>query len=374
MKATTASFLLLGALALSAGAADGSPSKAQADARAAIERAGKAKGPGFAIDYGRPHRVQASLAFAGGGSKVSADEWFVFAALPPDLPGQRLFSFKALPDGTASKVLEPVGLKQPVLVWRVPGEGDRRQVVGVSVEYTVELIPRSLRALTRDEKPPEVADLPAEQRTAFTAPTPLLDFVAPAFQEWLGTNALRPADGETDIDLARRIFLHLKEKSGFAYAAEMDRRASAVCKSMKSDCGGLTATFVAALRANAIPARQLVGRWATSAKADEKLYGKPWQQEHVQSEFWATGVGWVIVDLSVAVDYDKKPGSLDHFGNERGRFVAFHVDADVTLDVPKIGRRTIQFLQEPAYFFVGKGTLAGDVTRSDWVVKPAPRR
>jgi transglutaminase-like putative cysteine protease len=131
----------------------------------------------------------------------------------------------------------------------------------------------------------------------------------------------------------------------------------------------LTALYVAALRANGIPARQLVGRWAQSAKKNEMLYGKPWQQEHIKSEFYAGGIGWVPVDVSVAVDYDKKPGSLKHFGDDPGNFLTFHFDADLMLDVPVVGKKPIRFMQEPAYFFEGRGSLEGAVIQSDWVVE-----
>ena len=96
-----------------------------------------------------------------------------------------------------------------------------------------------------------------------------------------------------------------------------------------------------------------------SAKKSEQLYGKPWQKEHIKAELYADGIGWVPVDVSVAVDYDKKPGSLEHFGNDPGDFLIFHFDADISLDVPKIGRRSIRFMQEPAFSSSGEAPSRG---------------
>ena len=80
------------------------------------------------------------------------------------------------------------------------------------------------------------------------------------------------------------------------------------------------------------------------------------------------------VDVSVAVDYDKKPGSLQHFGQDPGNFLTFHYDADITLNVPQQGQKSIRFMQEPAYFFQGRGSLEGEVKQSDWIVETARGR
>jgi transglutaminase-like putative cysteine protease len=52
------------------------------------------------------------------------------------------------------------------------------------------------------------------------------------------------------------------------------------------NCGDYSALFVTLCRSSSIPARPVVGRWATSAKDD-------W---HVWAEFYLPGYGWVPVD------------------------------------------------------------------------------
>jgi hypothetical protein len=77
----------------------------------------------------------------------------------------------------------------------------------------------------------------------------------------------------------------------------------------------------------------------------------------------------VPLDMSAAVEYDKRPGSQKYFGNDDGDFIVMHVDPDATMDVPGLGKKSIRFLQRPAYFFKGRGSLEGSKVESDWVVK-----
>jgi hypothetical protein len=352
---------------------DLSARRSASDARAILDRTAKAH-PATVFIQTRPSRhIDASMVFAVGAPKLSADEWLLYMPQPPETAGQRNISFKAAPE--VKKIAEPSGLKQPLLLWQIPAVEDKKHLIAVNITYSADLLAHKLVPLREGQQPADLQPLSAEERSTYSAATDLLDWAAPQFQEWLTTNKLRPAETETDLDLARRIFLHLKEHSDFEFKQDIERHVSRTCRTMKSDCGGLTALYVAALRANAIPARQLVGRWAQSAKKGEQLYGKPWQKEHIKAEFYAAGIGWVPVDVSVAVDFDKKPGSLEHFGNDPGDFLEFHFDADVMLDVPKIGRRSIRFMQEPAYFFLGRGSLDGDVKQSDWIVESTrPRR
>lgn len=336
--------------------------RAAGEAREVLDRNLKAH-PRALMIQSRPSRhVEGSMVFAVGASKMAAEEWLLYMPLPPETLGQKNVSFKAAPE--VKKANEAGGLKQALLMWDIPAGKANRNMVAVNITYSADLLAHKLVAGKG-----EAVALGDEERAVYTAATPMLDWTAGAFQEFLGANKLRPGEGETDLDLARRIFLHLKEHSNFEFKEGIERRVSRTCSTMKTDCGGLTALYVAALRANGIAARQLVGRWAMSAKKGETLYGQPWQQEHIKAEFYAAGIGWVPVDVSVAVDYDKKPASLKHFGDDPGNFLAFHFDADLAIEVPKLGRRTAVFLQEPAVFFLGRGSLEGEVKQSDWIVQ-----
>ena len=76
----------------------------------------------------------------------------------------------------------------------------------------------------------DVRALSSQERSIFTSATDLLDWTAGPFQEWLGANKLRPAQTETDLDLARRIFVHLKEQANFEFKEDVERRVCAVVR------------------------------------------------------------------------------------------------------------------------------------------------
>lgn len=132
----------------------------------------------------------------------------------------------------------------------------------------------------------------------------------------------------------------------------------------KSDCGGLSVLFVAAMRSQGIPARALVGRWAISA-----THGKHSDdQEHVKAEFFAQGVGWAPVDVSSAVLWDKSTDKLEYFGRDKGDHLAFALDTDVAIDTRYFGVKKVTWLQSPCYWATGAGSFAGEITEEDWKV------
>lgn len=340
--------------------------KAAADARALLDKNNAASPVAMSIELGRARRVEATLAYAAATPRMTPRRWAIVAPMPPVLASQREIAAETTP--LAKKSAEAAGLKRPILIWDFAAEDPPKRQMAVGIRYMLELIPRQLVA--RAPAASSVIALSAEERAAFTAPGRLTDFESPAVQAWIDEHALRPKGKETDLDFARRVFLEIKDGGGFEFKDQMDRRASVVCKGMKSDCGGLTALFVATLRANGIPARQLIGRWAESAEKDDKLDGKEWQKEHVKAEFYAAGIGWVPVDMSVAVDIDRRAGSLRHFGRDNADFVVLHIEPDVAVEIEKMGKRSMQFFQEPVFFVSGVGTMERASAKSDWHVAP----
>lgn len=340
--------------------------RAAADARAIFDRNAATRPAQWAIETGRLERVEASLIFVAAAPRMSnLKEWVFLGPMPPDHPSIANVKVESTPAHT--EVREKIAPRRPGLMWRIVPADPAAKFTTLSITYTLDLVPR--RLVVRPATAPAHVELGAEERAACTAAGTLTNFDTDGFQAWLAAEKLRPRPDETDIDFARRAFQHIDEKAGFDFKATMDRRATAVCKVMKSDCAGLSSLYVAVLRANGIPARQLIGRWAQSSKKDEKLEGIDWQQEHVKSEFFAAGVGWVPVDISVAVQLDKTPGSLRHFGRDDGGLVLMHIDPDVRLDGIHPGFRSVQFLQGPEFHCIGTGSMEGRVSRSDWQVK-----
>ena len=180
---------------------------------------------------------------------------------------------------------------------------------------------------------------------------------------------MRRAREESDLAFARRVFLDLRAACRYEYTARMDRRASAVCKAGKSDCGGLSALLVATLRANGVPSRVLFGRWASSAVAAATLGGLPYYQTHIKAEFFAAGIGWVPVDLASGILHDRSRRGLAYFGNDPGDFLTFHIDPSLDLDTHIFGRQTVTCLQVPAYWASGPGSFEGQSIKEEWEVK-----
>jgi hypothetical protein len=148
----------------------------------------------------------------------------------------------------------------------------------------------------------------------------LVDTKAQELVEWINARQLTREEPEGEIDYARRMFVAIVQDFEYEFTNNMDWRLNYICSRRKSDCGGLCLVFVSALRRAGIPARVLVGRWAKSAEVDEKLAGKKYFQSHVKAEFFAQGVGWVPVDLAMAVVHDKRSDGLNYFGNDSRRF------------------------------------------------------
>ena len=101
-----------------------------------------------------------------------------------------------------------------------------------------------------------------------------MDLKSPALWDWMDHETLWRNDAESDLGFARRAFLAAARSLKYHFPTQTDR-ASAVCTSGTSDCGGLSCLYVAVLRANQIPARLLAGHWAKSAKPATSWKGRP---------------------------------------------------------------------------------------------------
>jgi hypothetical protein len=136
----------------------------------------------------------------------------------------------------------------------------------------------------------------------------------------------------------------------------MDRKPAAVVHAGQSDCGGIASLFVATLRASGVPARTLAGRWAASAKKDEKVGGLPFYQTHVKAEFHADGVGWVPVDPTGGVGQGAKVDDF-YFGREGGDFLTMSLPIEHEFEVKGLGKQKVEGSQGISYWALGKGNL-----------------
>jgi hypothetical protein len=304
---------------------------------------------------GDAKRVHDELTYEFKAPNLRADDWVVYVARLPELPGQSAVRSALAPGGRPTRDLSALG--RPLLATRVAVQGTQwRAEMTVHVEYEATLWERRLERLAPDAPPaPAVPPLAAAERRLAMATGHQFDFEAPAFQRWLDAHALRRTPEESDVDFARRAFLAIK--SGFKRTAAdpAELAASHVCQAGQSDSGGLSILYVATLRANKIPARARSGRWALPSEEGRN----PLDEPHVKTEFFATGVGWVPADIASAVALDKSPAGLDYFGIDDADFLTLHLDTDLVFDTLFFGRKTMTWLQGASFWVNGSGTLDG---------------
>lgn len=321
----------------------------------------------YALITTEAQRVHAVLRFEIEAPQLQATEWILFVANPPTLPGQAAQTAKLEPFGLP--YTETGELRRPLLRARIPvsSETNVKRMAAMS-EFQATLYSRHLTQLGDQEKRPVVATLTKSERDAALRKSPMFDFASTHFVHWLDEHRLRRRKQEHDVDFGRRVFLAVVKSCDYEYAAQMTRNAAHVCTVGKSDCGGMAVLFVAALRANDIPARVLSGCWAKSAEPSASLSGVRYYQTHVKAEFFAAGVGWVPVDLSSAVLHDKSAERTRYFGHDAGDFLTMHVDPELRIDTIHFGVKTIPWLQQFHYYATGKGKVDGARYTMDWRV------
>jgi hypothetical protein len=168
-------------------------------------------GPRYALVTVPSRKVEAVFSWEVKTPQLQATEWVVVAARPPELPGQTDVSVSAAPDAKENK--EGSGLRQPILVWRIPAnDGKLKTGVQIRVKTEATLFARHLVPLAPGARAPKVAALGKEERQLFLASTARLNHDATEFRDWLKANKLRRGTRETDIDFALRVFLVIQRK------------------------------------------------------------------------------------------------------------------------------------------------------------------
>ena len=341
------------------------PCPAQAEPKAPAQAG---EGPRYALVTTAAKRVRGALTVLYRAPKLEATEWAIYAARPPELPGQLGVRAAITPRGVAAREMGEEG--RALLATRVVVDTPRRRTeLEVRVDYEATLLARKLVPLAEGEPPPRVAPLDPKERRLASASGHQFDFKSRPFQEWLDAHKLRREAGEGDVDLARRIFLEVKKSLPLG-GDKPERFASRIVEADKTDGAGLVIVLVAALRADDIPARLLAGRRAESSGV-EPLSRRPYDPLHIRAEFYARGVGWVPADIISAVARDETPEGLRYFGTDEGDFLAFHAGTDFVLET-YFGPKTVEWLQDPSFWVLGGGTFDGVTTRAEWKVTTEP--
>ncbi len=126
------------------------------------------------------------------------------------------------------------------------------------------------------------------------------------------------------------------------------------------ECGDYSALFTALCRAAGIPARTVVGRWATSSSDD-------W---HVWAEFYLPGYGWLPVDPTDA-DLNKKGRAC--FGNLDNNRLILHKGFTVVLQPSPVSLKPeVGFLQLYCWEYQGVKGQTTIQTEITYTINPRP--
>jgi transglutaminase-like putative cysteine protease len=167
--------------------------------------------------------------------------------------------------------------------------------------------------------------LSMERRTHFLRHTALTALDTESVEQ-----AHTVAGSGTPVERVKRMFDHLTDGPYRYEWPPPDRGATGLLRTGAGDCGDFTFLLVAWCRALGIPARSVVGGWA---QADDAA--------HVWAEFHLEGIGWVPVDVSVALLLRREPDRFAvygvgpdpeaHFGSLVGDRVVFARDVATRL-------------------------------------------
>ena len=327
--------------------------------------------PGFWIQREEDKTVAAKLGITITTPSFAADTWIFAMPEPPATPGQRVLEFRTEP---ASQVVQgKTPLERSIHRCRIDvKEESERDTAGMECNYSLQLYRRSLQHGRRPRRT-SVEMLEDEQKGLFLRPNKECDYNAADFQSWKSRNQFTRQRREGEIGFAMRVFQGIVGSYTYQYVPKQDRTASVLCKTDKTDCGGLSTLFVTTMRSEGIPARVLVGRWAKSAVDGQTVDGQRYYQYHVIAEFYAQGVGWVPVDLSSAILHDRTRTKLRFFGNDPANFVTMHLDTGVEFETDLYGDYRAIYFQIPMFWTKGRGTIDDRTLDERWVVTESAR-
>lgn len=323
---------------------------------------------GYSLVTKPSKKVAATYSYRVHTPNLKAREWIFFAAVPPDLPSQSIRRAWTSPKGEVIQELSP--LAREIFRVRLLAEEDTlHKSAAIEVTMRATLFSRKLVTDSKSTRSNRNKPLTENQKRLSLRPTARFDYADPLFQSWIDKNDLRRRGNEGEVDFARRIFRFIVGHYQYDYQHKMKRSASHLCQVDKTDCGGMSFLFGSVLRAAGIPARALLGRWASSAVPGKQVNGITYLQQHAKAEFYAQGVGWIPVDLSSCVLHDKSESQLRYFGNDRGDFLTWHIDSDFVYDSIHFGQKTKAIAQRPFYWVIGSGNMKETTFEHSWVVR-----
>jgi len=284
--------------------------------------------------------------------------------IPPNTGAQQIEHFSSSLKGTV--ITEEGKPSHRILTATLHHEKGEPRHVDWRIEITGQFQTRQLV----EGPPTSTAPISPPSPGEFLSSTESINWENGTFQSWLDSSGLRRHEGESSVQFGARVYDFFKTKGHYHYPPETPWNAAAVCRSLRTDCGGFSLVFVAACRANKIPARLLVGQcFKAKQGADGKVELNGERQTHVIAEFFDPQVGWIPEDISST--FLKMPGypDLNFFGRDPGYFFAWHFDADFHFDLPRKANAHVQWIQNPSLWFSADADGANDGASHHWTVE-----
>lgn len=327
--------------------------------------------PRHRIEAADHRRVTATTTYEVRAPGFAAAKWVAFVPQAPELPSQTKVKTTVTPNGQA--VADKSEPARPLVRVTVNNpKPDQQSKLVLKAEYSAVLRSRKLVPLADGEKPPAVKPLSAAERKAYTAADRFFDFDETPVRDWLAKHDLKLKSEESPIAFAARVVDVIR--SGYEYKFDRDdprKMASVVCRKAATDCGGMANLFAAAMRANGVPARVLVGRLAEPRAAGSKSGELEHNRPHARPEFFAAGVGWVPAEPAYA-NRDKGRPAADFVGTDPGDLLVLHVGYDLLLPLPEKPERAELLQLSPYVRGYGRGRFEPELGPTGWEVTVTP--
>lgn len=337
---------------------------------AVLGAAVQAQPPLHKIEITDHQTITATITYEIKTANCLVERWTAFLPEPPELPGQTKLKVTSEPAGKIVAEKSLLARKVRLLDVKVarPAPG-ANLVLRLDVEAT--LRSRKLVPLSPTDPPPRVVPLTESEKKYYLAASGLADYDTKPFGEWLDTKKLRRGKTEPPLEFAARVLEVLRADYEYRFDLTADRKASAVCGRKATDCGGMSVLFVAAMRANGVPARLLVGRLAKPRKPGSAPGELEYEQPHARAEFYVAGIGWVPVDPNYA-NLNRGTPVTEFIGYDPGDLLVLHLDTDLKLPFPDQVRSAELLQVSVPCWATGKGKFDGTLGPTGWELKTTP--
>lgn len=284
--------------------------------------------------------------------------------VPPDTGNQQISHFSSSLPGKIALLDGDVPAHKVLMATLHHQSGNERRV-----DWRIEVTGQfQTRQLTDGPPAPGTVITPPAPGD-FLASTDSIDWQTDSFQSWLDDAGLRRHPGEAAVDYGSRVFAYFQAHGRYVYPPETAWNAAAACHHLRTDCGGFSLVFVAACRANHIPARLLAGNWFKTREASDGTLDIIKRQSHVIAEFFDPQIGWIPEDISSTLMRIPGPNGLNYFGCDPGYFLAWHVDTDFRFDTPQKPDAKVQWIQNPSPWFSEDADGVYDSLSHHWTLQ-----